>query len=61
MNKQQAEQKAVETAQLNNRPFKVVPVTYLNGESGWDVSPEERDAANDRAEFMKKVYAALEK
>ena len=39
MNKTQAELKAVETSKLNNRLFKAVPVTYMNGEEGWDVTP----------------------
>lgn len=42
MTKEQAEQKAIETSKLNNgRPFKVVPVTYANGETGWDVTPDD--------------------
>jgi hypothetical protein len=40
MTRKEAEVKAIETAEINGRPFKVVPVTYSNGEQGWDVSPE---------------------
>lgn len=44
MTKQEAEQKAIETAALNGRPFKVVEVTYMNGECGWDVTPDDEAA-----------------
>lgn len=41
----QAFLKAKETSLLNDRPFKVVRVTYMNGEKGWDVTPADNPAA----------------
>ena len=40
MTYEQAQIKATECEKLNNRPFKVVPVTYMNNESGFDVTPD---------------------
>jgi hypothetical protein len=39
MTREQANNKAIDTAKINGRPFVVVPVTYSRGERGFDITP----------------------
>ena len=57
MNLDQAHVKAIECERLNGRPFDVVPVTYGNGESGYDVTPQL--SALQAINIMKRVIEYL--
>lgn len=46
MTREQATLKAKECERINGRPFTVVPVTYANGEDGFDVTPQRIQTRN---------------